>query len=65
VLLLGAFILFGIWFHLGNLIAKLSTRIAEIEEEINAMAGKKLLKWEHERRGSRFFFFHRWRKWHK
>jgi len=55
VLIISAFVLLGVWFQLGNLIARCSRRIAEIEEEINAMAGQKLLKWEHEKRGSKFF----------
>ena len=56
VLILSAFVLLGLWFYLGNLIARCAIRIAEIEEEINAMAGQKLLKWQHERRTK---FFHK------
>ena len=55
VLVLSAFVLLCVWYMHGNLIAKCSRRIAEIEEEINAMAGEKLMKWEHEKRGSILF----------
>lgn len=55
VLMISALALFGVWWQLGNLIARCSRRIAEIEEAINLVAGDPLLRWEHERLGSKAF----------
>lgn len=55
VLMISALALFGVWWQLGNLIARCSNRIAEIEETINSLAGEPLLRWEHERLGSKAF----------
>ncbi len=55
VLIISAIILLGTWIQLGNLISRCSVRIAAIEEQINSIAGEKLLKWEHEKRGSKVF----------
>lgn len=45
----------AVWLHLGNVIGRCSRRIAEIELQINAMAGEVLLRWEHEQLGSKTF----------
>ena len=55
ILMASAFILACIWLQIGNLIARCSKRIAEIENEINQMCGSTLLRWEHEKRGSKIF----------
>lgn len=55
VLMISALALFGVWWQLGNLIARCSKRIAEIEKAINSVAGEPLLRWEHERLGSKAF----------
>ena len=55
VLIITIFILFGVWWQLGNLIARCSNRIAEIEGLINSIAEETLLRWEHERLGSKSF----------
>lgn len=55
VLTISALALFGVWFQLGNLIARCSKRIAEIEKAVNSIVGEDLLKWEHEKRGSKVF----------
>lgn len=47
--------LMGVWWQLGNLIARCANRVAEIEKEINVMAGEHLLRWESERLGSKVF----------
>lgn len=59
-LIFSAVFLLAVWFRLGILIARCSRRISEIEEEINSMAGQKLLKWESEKIGSKVFHkFHK------
>lgn len=55
VLMISALALFGVWWQLGNLIARCSNRIAEIEKTINSFAGESLLRWEHQRLGSKAF----------
>ena len=55
VLIISAAALFGVWWQLGNLIARCSKRIAEIERTANEIAGEPLLRWEHEGLGSKFF----------
>lgn len=50
-----AIFLFCVWYQLGNLIARCSKRIGEIEQTINSYTGKELLKWEHMKRGSKIF----------
>lgn len=50
-----ATILFLVACQLGNLIARCSKRVGEIEQSINSYAGEKLLKWEHMKRGSKIF----------
>jgi hypothetical protein len=55
VLTISAIALFGVWWRLGNLIARCSKRLAEIEKAINSLAGEPLLRWEHERLGSKIF----------
>ncbi len=55
VLAMGAIAAFLNQFQQGNLIARCSKRIAEIEEAVNSLAGEKLLVWEHEKRGSKAF----------
>lgn len=55
VLIISALSLFGVWLQLGNLIARCSIRIADIEKTINSKAGEPLLKWEHEKLGSKVF----------
>ena len=44
-----------VWHHLGNVIGRCSRRIAEIEQQINGMAGTVLLRWEHDQLGSKMF----------
>ena len=43
-----------IWMQLGNIIVRCSNRLAEIEIQVNQIAGEDLLKWEHEKRGSKW-----------
>lgn len=47
--------LFSVWWQLGNIIARCSNRIAEIEVAINTRVGESLLKWENEKLGSKTF----------
>jgi hypothetical protein len=39
-------LLFGVWLRLGYLIGRCSAQIANVEEQINALAGDDLLTWE-------------------
>ena len=55
IIVLAAILLYCVWHHLGNVVARCSKRIAEIECVINKMAGTTLLVWEHEKRGSKLF----------
>lgn len=55
VLFFAVIFLFAVWWQLGNVIARCSKRIAEIEKLINEISGEKLLKWESERLGSKTF----------
>jgi len=55
VLIISVLALFGVWWQLGNLIARCSKRIAAIEKAINSFAGEPLLRWEHEKLGSKAF----------
>jgi hypothetical protein len=55
VLTISALALFGMWWQFGKLIVECSNRIAEIEKAVNSVAGEPLLRWEHERSGSKAF----------
>ena len=55
VLMIGTIALLGVWWQLGNLIARCSHRIAEIEKTVNSFAGEPLLTWEHQKLGSGTF----------
>ena len=55
VLMMGTLALFGVWWQLGNLIARCSHRISEIEKTVNSIAGEPLLTWEHQKLGTRTF----------
>ena len=55
VLTISILVLLVVRWQLGNLIARCANRNAEIEEIVNKIAGETLLRWEHERLGSKFF----------
>ena len=55
VLSVAAVFLLGVWWQLGNVMARCGTRVSEIEERVNAMAEDELLQWEHKERGSKLF----------
>lgn len=59
ILIVAISILGVIWFHFGRLIHQLSLRIAEIEQQINSLAGDELLLWETRRRNKVFHRIHR------
>lgn len=53
------FVLGAIWFHLGRLIQECSSRISEIEQQINSLVGDELLVWETRRQSKVFHRVHR------
>ncbi|MGH8601688.1 MAG: hypothetical protein ACREXR_02570 [Gammaproteobacteria bacterium] len=55
VLIIAALAVLVAWFWQGQVIARCSERIAEIEVAVNSLAGAELLVWEHEKRGSVLF----------
>lgn len=56
VIFASIFILGAIWFRFGQMIQRCSSRILEIEQQVNSLVGDELLVWETRRRSS---FFHR------
>ena len=56
ILVMSISILAGLWFYYGRVIHRCSSRLSEIEQQINSLVGDKLLVWETRRRSS---FFHR------
>jgi len=56
ILTVAIFILGAIWFYPGLLIHQCSSRISEIENQINSLIGDQLLVWETRRKNK---FFHR------
>ena len=60
VLIVAAVALLIIWYRFGLLIARCSHRIAELETEINGIAGAELLKWENQQHKRGLFHGFHW-----
>ena len=56
ILFAAIFILGAIWFHFGRRIQECSSRISEIEQQVNSFVGDELLVWETKRQSK---YFHR------
>jgi len=54
ILFASIFVLGAVWFHLGRLIQECSSRISEIEQQVNSLVGDELLVWETRRQNNLF-----------